>query len=128
MHEFSTMASVVAAVREEGRKHRADRICRVGLEVGALTFLNPEQLHFAFGILTRDTEVEGATLDIATVPPEVRCPCGYAGDARYEERQDFHLRIPTLRCPRCGQPVEIVRGRECRITEVEIEVEYVSSA
>lgn len=128
MHEFSTMTSIVAAVREEGRKRRADRISRVTLEIGALTFLNPEQLRFAFDLLTQDTEMEGATLDIVTVPPRVRCSCGYAGDAHYEDRREFHLRIPTLRCPHCGEVVDIVRGRECRITTMEIEVEHVPPA
>ncbi|MEA2054435.1 MAG: hydrogenase maturation nickel metallochaperone HypA [Candidatus Thermoplasmatota archaeon] len=126
MHEFSTMANIVGAVMEEGRKHNASRITKVLLEIGELTFLGEEQLRFAFGVLTKDTEMEGAELIIGKVKPKVRCQCGYEGDASYAEKEEFHIQFPILRCPECGDTVEIINGRECLIKNVEIEIEDVS--
>ena len=128
MHEFSAMTSIVDAVSKEARNHQADRVVQVTLEIGALTFLNEEQLRFAFDVLTKDTTLDGAALVIESVSPEVQCSCGYAGDALYEERKEFHMRIPLLQCPLCGELVHIARGRECLIKNIEIEVENVSSA
>jgi hydrogenase nickel incorporation protein HypA/HybF len=128
MHEFSTMASIVDAVKTEAGKHHADRVLEVTLEIGALTFLNEEQLRFAFEILTADSEMAGALLTIESVPPSVRCDCGYTGDTSYEAREGLQVHIPLLRCPSCGDSVCVVKGRECYIKDIKIEVEDVPPA
>jgi len=127
MHEFSTMTSIVDAVSEEACNHQADRVVQVTLEIGALTFLNDEQLRFAFDVLTKDTTLDGAALVIKTVSPEVQCSCGYTGNSLYGEKE-FHMIVPILQCPLCGELVQIIRGRECLIKNIELEVEDVSSA
>lgn len=127
MHEFSTMSSIVATVLEEGKKHHATVITQVMLHIGELTFLGEEQLRFAFQVLSEDTLLEGADLVINRIAPEVRCSCGYAGDVEYEEKKDFHVRFPLLRCPECGGRVTIKRGRECLIKHIEIERDDVSA-
>ncbi len=129
MHEFSTMSNIVAAVRGEGRRHNATGITKVLLEIGELTFLGEEQLRFAFDVLTKDTEMDGAELIIEKVMPKVKCECGYEGGVEYDEKKEFHIQIPILKCPRCGNTdtVKITNGRECSIKNVEIEVEDVSS-
>ncbi len=126
MHEFSTMSGIVNAVREEGKKHNADAITKVVLEIGELTFLGEEQLRFAFDVLTKDTEMEGAELVIEKVEPKVVCPvCGYEGNVEYDEKEEFHIQFPILKCPVCGSDVGITSGRECLIKNIEIEVEDV---
>ena len=122
MHEFSTMQGIVSAIREEGRKHNAKAITKVWLEIGELTFLGEEQLRFAFDVLTEGTEMEGAELIIQKVEPKVRCECGYEGKVNYDEKEEFHIQFPILRCPVCGNNVEIVSGKECLIKNIEIEV------
>jgi hydrogenase nickel incorporation protein HypA/HybF len=122
------MASIVDTVREEAGKHHANRVLQVTLEIGALTFLNEEQLHFAFNVLTTDTELAGALLIIESVLPMVQCTCGYTGDTTYEAREGLHMHIPILCCPQCGGSVTIVKGRECYIKDIKIEVEDVSPA
>lgn len=128
MHEFSTMSSIVATVLEEADKHDATAITRVVLEIGELTFLGEEQLRFAFQVLREDTLLEEAELVVNHIPPEVRCSCGYSGVVDYEEKQDFHIRFPLLRCPKCGGAVDIKQGRECLIKHIEIERDDVSAA
>lgn len=128
MHEFSTMTQIVNAILEEGKKHHANKITRVILEIGELTFLGEEQLRFAFGLLTEGTILEGAELEIEKKEIEVRCSCGYEGKVDYEEKEEFHFLIPLLRCPKCNEEVEIVKGRECIIKSVQMEIEDVSTA
>ncbi len=121
MHEFSTMSSIVATVLEEGKKHGASAITRVVLDIGELTFLGEEQLRFAFKVLREGTLLDGADLVINRVAPQVACSCGYTGDVGYEEKKEFHIRFPVLRCPECGGPVDVRQGRECLIKHIEIE-------
>ena len=121
MHEFSTMSSIVTTVLEEGKKHNATAITRVVLDVGELTFLGAEQLRFAFQVLSEGTLLDGAELVINRIPPQVTCSCGYKGAVEYEEKKDFHIRFPLLRCPECSGSVNVQRGRECLIKHIEIE-------
>jgi len=71
--------------------------------------------------------LDGAALVIKTVSPEVQCSCGYTGNSLYGEKE-FHMSVPILQCPLCGELVQIIRGRECLIKNIELEVEDVSSA
>ena len=128
MHEFSTMSSIVTTVLEEGKKHNAMAITRVVLNIGELTFLGEEQLRFAFQVLSEDTLLDGAELVINRIPPQVTCSCGYEGDVEYEEKEDFHIRFPLLRCPKCGGSVHVQHGRECLIKHIEIERDDVPAA
>ena len=128
MHEFSTMNQIVNTILEEGKRHNAHKITKVILEIGELTFLGEEQLRFAFDLLTKDTILEGANLDIQKKGIKVKCSCGYEGGVEYEEKEEFHLFIPLLRCPRCNEEVEIIQGRECVIKSVRMEIEDVPTA
>jgi len=123
MHEFSTMQHIVEVILSEAHKHNPEKITRVNLEIGELTFLGIEQLQFAFQVLRRGTLLENAELKIDTVKPLIRCTtCGYSGDTEYDERPELHFMIPLLKCPRCGKDIEIVKGRECVVTSIQMEV------
>jgi len=123
MHEFSTMQSIVNAIMDEAKKHGAIKITKVELEIGELTFLGEEQLRFAFEILKEGTIMEKAELFIEKIGAEVKCiKCGYQGKVNYGMKEEFHLSFPILKCPECGGEVEIVRGRECIVKGVEMEV------
>ncbi|MGC9308536.1 MAG: hydrogenase/urease maturation nickel metallochaperone HypA, partial [Thermoplasmatota archaeon] len=106
----------------------ATAITRVVLDIGELTFLGEEQLRFAFHVLREDTLLGGAELVINRIPPQVTCSCGYEGAVEYEEKEDFHIRFPLLRCPECGGSVHVQRGRECLIKHIEIERDDVPAA
>lgn len=124
MHEFSTMQHIVEVILSEAQKHHPEKITRVNLKIGELTFLGIEQLRFAFQVLSRGTLLENAELTIDNVKPMIRCTtCGYNGDTDYDERPDMHFMIPLLKCPRCGKDIEIVKGRECTVTNIEMEVD-----
>jgi len=122
MHEFSTMQAIVNAILEEAKKYKAKEISKVVLQIGELTFLGEEQMKFAFDILKEGTLLEKAELLIEKVQARVRCKCGYKGSIDYGMKEEFHITIPILKCPKCGSEVEIIKGRECLIKKVEMEV------
>ena len=96
-----------------------ERVEEVDLTIGALTFLGEEQLKFAFEILTKDTLLEGSILVIDTEEVEVRClSCDYLGPAEVLENEGFHGMVPILHCPRCGQGIEVTKGKSCLVRSV----------
>ena len=123
MHEFSAMQSIVDAILKAARENGAEKVLSVELEVGEMTLLNPDQLRFAFSILSRGTIAEGALLTIREIPCTVNCKaCGYRGAIDPASDGDHFLPI-ILRCPRCGSSeLSIESGRECSIKRVRVRV------
>ena len=123
MHEFSTMYSIVQAVLEAAEERGADKVLEINLEVGRLTFLNPEQLKFAFKVISEGTIAEGAKLNIRSVEPKVRClNCGHVSSGVYDGPECHTLGLPLpVKCGRCGSmEVEFLEGRECKIKNISI--------
>ncbi len=116
-------SQLVQSVLEEARKHGAKKVKEVSLIVGKLTFLGLEQVRFAYEILTKDTIMEDSNLLIKEGEGVVKCnSCGYEGDFKYEDNPQYHLPMPTLRCPKCDGIVKIVGGKECIIESVKLVV------
>ena len=119
LHEFSTMQSIVEVVLKAAGEHGASRILSIELEVGEMTLLNPDQLRFAFSILSKGTIAEGASLRIRKIPCSVNCKeCGYRGNIGPSKDEDHFLPI-LLRCPRCGgSELSVESGRECSVKRI----------
>ncbi len=116
-------SQIVESVLEEAKKHNAKRVDEVHLVIGTLTFLGLEQVRFAYEILVKDTIMEGSKLYIEEKDGVVKCSkCGYEGDFKYEDDPMYHVPTPTLNCPKCGEVVKIVGGRECVIKSVKLAV------
>jgi hydrogenase nickel incorporation protein HypA/HybF len=121
MHEVSIMSGVIDAVLSELGKHEVEKVEEVVLAVGRLTFLGHEQLQFAFDILTKGTRLEESKLKIEEEEVMVRCPgCHYEGGIDYIEDESFHFSVPILRCPSCGEKVEVTKGASCRVVSVKV--------
>ena len=113
MHEAAIAQSVlleVQALLEQGQI--SGRVEKVYLRVGRLTAVVPENLRFMFEVLTRETALEGASLEIELVPLRGGCKgCGFR----------FQLDEPIFLCSRCASPeVEIESGTELLIDSVEV--------
>lgn len=121
MHEFSVMAQIVDSILEEAKKHHASRVESVLLELGDYTMLGEEQLRFAFEVLTKDTIISGAQIDVKHLKGKVRCKCGYEGNASVGD-DTLHKIAPILECPKCKGAAEIVEGRECVVRNVRMVV------
>lgn len=109
MHEFDLSSAVVATVR----KHAAGRrVTHVTLRVGRLRQVVVETLRFYLAIVGRDTEVQGATLEIIDVPAVLRCDrCG----------DEWEIEIPAFICGRCGpRAVSVASGEEFMVESIEV--------
>ena len=119
MHEFSVTSQIVQSVLGEAEKRKAKKVTAVHLVIGKLTFLGLEQVRFAYEVLTKDTIMEGSKLFIKKQEGLVKCSrCGYEGGFKYEDDTLYHVPMPTLKCPTCGNLVSITAGKECMIKSI----------
>jgi hydrogenase nickel incorporation protein HypA/HybF len=121
VHEFSITSQIVQNVLAEAEKRKAKKVTAVYLVVGKLTFLGLEQVRFAYEVLTKDTIMEGSKLAIEEQDGVVKCSqCGYEGGFKYDDDPLYHVPVPTLKCPQCGNLVNIIAGKECVIESVKM--------
>lgn len=106
MHELAVAQSVVDAVL--GRLPDA-RISCVALQVGKLSGIAPDALRFCFELVTADTALDGATLEISE-------PSGMAHCRDCEA--DFPLVGPILLCDCGSADVRVVSGDQLLISSV----------
>lgn len=113
------MRSLVSALLEELKGRDIDRVKKVTVEIGSLTFLSHEAMDFAYEATTKDTVLEGSSMEIIEKKAEVRCSeCGYEGEVEYSDDPAFHYNIPVISCPECGAKPEITQGKETTIVGV----------
>ncbi|MHA1301039.1 MAG: hydrogenase maturation nickel metallochaperone HypA [Candidatus Helarchaeota archaeon] len=125
MHEFATAQKIVRTVVSVAIQNNAKEISEILLELGELTFVNPEQLKFVFKIAADKTIAKNAKLNIVNKPGAIKCKdCGYEGGLKYDEdRPEFHsmAALFTLDCPKCGSKnTEIIGGRELTIKNIKV--------
>ena len=119
VHELSMTTQIVESVLEEAEKQGAKKVTEVHLVIGKLTFLGIEQVRFAYRILVEDTIMKGSKLIIQEKDGVIECPsCGYKGTLETEDNIMYHVPIPILKCPECGEAAKIVEGKECTIERI----------
>jgi len=113
---------LVKSVLKEAKKHCADKVLEVYLEVGKLTFLGLEQMRFCYEVISKESILEGSKLVIDQVDGAVKCKhCGYEGAVNYFEEPIYHITLPTLSCPKCSEITEVIQGKECIIKKIVFE-------
>lgn len=108
MHELAITESVVASIRDRV----GDRpVTRVRLQIGRLSGVVVDSVRFSFELVTEDTNLAGAVLDIDEPVGRAHCrTCGAETDAL----------SPLAVCP-CGSlDVTITGGQDLRILSVEV--------
>ncbi len=121
VHELSMTTQIVESVLEEAKKHAAKKVAEVHLVIGKLTFLGVEQIRFSYKILTEHTIMKDSKLVIKEKDGTIECPkCGFRGSVPFEDDPAYHVPIPTLRCPNCGEATKIVEGKECTIESIRL--------
>jgi hydrogenase nickel incorporation protein HypA/HybF len=108
MHELAVTESIVSTITE---RLGDAQITRVVLEVGRLSGVVPEAVRFCFEVCTQGTALDGAVLEIVTLPGRARC----SACATESEVEDL-LAV----CPCGGISLEVTAGQELRIKEVEV--------
>ncbi|MEQ9486543.1 hydrogenase maturation nickel metallochaperone HypA/HybF [Coleofasciculus sp. F4-SAH-05] len=109
MHELGITKNIVDIVAEHAKGAKVRRVC---LEIGQLAAIMPDAVLFCFDVCSKDTPLEGATLDIIEIPGIGRCRhC----NAQIPLDQPFGL------CE-CGSvELDIISGQELKIKEMEVE-------
>lgn len=118
MHEISIANGILDRAMEVASEHDADRIDAVTIEIGRATHVNPDQLVFCLESIVDSTLADGATIETEAVEPVAECDCGWRATP-----DDLDLAAgfaPDIRCPECGTRADLVQGKECRLTSIEI--------
>lgn len=117
MHELALMNSLVDAIAEQlhdpdpSAATRTRRVAVVRLEIGMLAGVALDPLRFAFEACAGGTLLEGAQLEILSIPGRARCKCCGC------EHPTTSLLAP---CP-CGSFDRVlVSGNELRLKDVEV--------
>jgi hydrogenase nickel incorporation protein HypA/HybF len=122
MHEYSMMMDIVDAALKSIENYEVEKVEKVFLDVGELTFLNPVQLQFSFKILIEENILKGAELVIEEKKAEVECTsCGYRGPLQ-KQPEENHFRIPQISCPKCNGKINLLSGRECILRNIQMNV------
>ncbi|HID47931.1 MAG TPA: hydrogenase maturation nickel metallochaperone HypA [Methanothermococcus okinawensis] len=121
MHELSYATSMLNTILDTVKNHNlknVKRVSKIKLEIGELTFINVEQLKFAFQVISKSTICEGAEIEVEFIKPYVTCKeCEYSGEL--EELEDL-----IISCPKCGSlSLKIEGGKEFNIKNITVEFE-----
>lgn len=122
MHDIQRAHDIVKVVLAAARERGAERVERINLAIGELTYLSPDQVRFWVGELLRGTIGEGAGVVIESRRPQLRCAaCGYEGEVAVEDDPIYHFTTMVPACPECGSAqVEVISGNECIIESVTV--------
>lgn len=113
MHELSIAQSLIEMAESAAHDAGATQVTRLHLRLGQLSGVVADSLFFCFDIAAEGTLLEGAKLEIETIPVIVHCPTC---------RENVTLPgTQRFRCPRCDTPTpQIVQGRELQLTSLEV--------
>ncbi len=92
VHELALSEAIARTVLERAHDRR---VSRVAVRIGHFRQVVPDALSFSWELLTSDTDLEGADLEIEHVPATVECS---------ESRGDHHLAVPRVGMRRVRQP------------------------
>lgn len=116
MHELSLMQGIFDSVNKVADEHKALSVSKIELNIGVMTQVVDEALHFAFDVLKEDENLyKDCTLEVNYIEASSQClQCG----------QNFKHDQYHLKCPHCGSSTTIVlSGKEMNIASIEIEEE-----
>ncbi len=116
MHEMGIAQQLVKIALDSIPKDlKNPKVGIVHLKIGQLASVVEQSLTFCFEIITKDTPLENARLEIDSVPVRVHCKsCD----------QSWEVKGPVFQCPFCKDgDVEMISGREIEIISLELEEE-----
>lgn len=113
MHELGIAQSILERAREESLRHHGARAVKVGVRIGELSGVDPDALAFAFEVLTKETALEGISLEIDFCKRKQHCTaCS----------REFETDATQTQCPDCGDRQTLcIAGDELDIMFIELE-------
>lgn len=113
MHEMSLCESIIQVIEQSAGEQGFKQVKTVWLEIGQLSGVELDAMHFGFDAVTRGSMAEGARLEIIELPGQAWCmKCSKS----VQVRQRFD------ECPDCGSyQLQVTGGDEMRIKELEVD-------
>lgn len=114
MHEMGIAMQVIEiAIASIPENLKGKKVKSVNLKIGKLSSVVPESLRFCFDIVSRDSQVAGAKLNIEKIPVTASCnDCG----------NKWTITGPAFSCPACkGGAIRLTSGQELDIESIELE-------
>lgn len=113
MHEFSLAGEVIELARYEAEKNNAIAVSEINIEIGNLSGVEADAFESALGILSENSILEKAKINILKISGKGICPS-------CKREFEMNKRIDT--CPECNEfPSEIKGGKEFRVVSLLIE-------
>lgn len=113
MHEVSLAAGILKIVEDAALREHFTRVTHLRLEAGPLAGVEVRALRFALEVITQDTCLQQATIDIDTPPGRAWCP-------QCNATVDITMRGDP--CPGCGSyQLQVTGGAELRVVEMLVE-------
>ena len=105
--------SMFDLVLQHAEKAGARRVGKINLVIGELTGVVGESVQFYLDFLSKGTVVEGAALDVTTVPAKTRCrDCG----------ETLEMKRFDWTCSACGgKSLDAIAGRELYLESIEVD-------
>ena len=117
MHEYSICQRIINVTQSEYSRISPPpkKLNKVHVVVGRLHQIIPDYLVSAYALLTKDTDLEGSTMELTIKPVTCKCSlCGWEGQ----------IEFPLFECLSCqSMDVELVSGKELYLDRLEIEEE-----
>lgn len=113
MHEMGIAQQMVQIALDSIPKDiEAPKVEKLNLKIGRLASVVEHSLTFCFEIITKDTPLENAALDIDFIPVMVHCKsCS----------NEWEVKTAVFKCPFCEKgDVKMLTGREIEITSLEL--------
>jgi hydrogenase nickel incorporation protein HypA/HybF len=113
MHEMSITKNMIDIIKAEMRRHNANVLRSVHVNIGRLSSIVPEALSFCFEIMTKGTDIAGARLVIDIIPLMGRCvSCD----------KEFEIEGYSFLCPFCGgMKIDTISGQELSVVDIEVD-------
>ncbi|MEM2918125.1 MAG: hydrogenase maturation nickel metallochaperone HypA [Candidatus Altiarchaeota archaeon] len=122
MHEFGIAERLVSQIEKEVKKRGPLKVKEIRIELGQLLFIEPETLKFIIGEMSRNTPLKNAEIKIKMIKPEIKCPSGHSYKGKFKIFSHHHeFPFEEFKCRKCGKPVKILSGNECKVKEIVFE-------
>jgi len=112
MHELSLLENVRKILEDHAASQKFSKVIKVTLEIGKLSFVEPDALRFGFDVVMNGSLAENAELTISEVAGLGICPqCGL----QVEMETSFDP------CPHCGSTfVKIIQGADMKVKDLTV--------
>jgi len=112
MHEMSLCENLVEIVVKSAQNESVNQVERIYLEIGQLSCVEVDAMHFCFDVISKGTVAEGAQLIIEQVPGQAKC---------HQCKTQFAVSSHYAICPSCEHhKFTVISGDQMQIKNMEV--------